>query len=271
MANANEVGLGLAVLGIAAGFAAGVFAGRSAAQRVEEDSARFAAASAELRSVQRSMFAREPAAAETADVARYKIAVTSAQPSMGPSDALVTIVEWCALYGEVCRRTDALLTAALERHPFEVRRVYRSLCGSAPADARALEVARAAHEQGKFWELRKRLSGHDGAPSLAQLRAHATAIGMDWAEVERALERRTHNGVLATDRALARSLDVMGAAALHVNGRPITGELTEDELSALIDEEIARARLMMNDGASRERIYAEIIKPAAWRPFPSSL
>jgi len=271
MAKAQEVGLGLAVLGIAAGFAAGVFTGRSAGQRVEEDIAEVAA-SASRASFQQAMLARDHAVAPAYEVARFKIAVTQAQPSAGPSDALVTIVEWCDLYGSACRQTDALLAAAVQRHPLEVRRVYRSLGGGlARADEQALEVARAAHEQGKFWELRGRLAVHDDAPSLGELREHALAIGMEWAEIERALERRTYSGAIAADRALARTLGVSAAPALHVNGRLLEGGITAQKLSALIDEEIARARLLVDEGASRDHIYAEIIRPAAFHAVRSAL
>jgi protein-disulfide isomerase len=276
MGNANEVGLGLAALGIAAAFAAGVFAGRSAGQMVEEDIAQVAAAGAERASFQQTVLARDHAAAQAHEVARFKVAVTHAQPSAGPSDALVTIVEWCDLYGEACRETDSLLSAALERYPLEVRRVYRSLGGgllggASRAEEQVLEVARAAHEQGKFWELRKRLSEHDGAPSLGELRGHALTIGMEWGALERALERRTHGGEIAADRALARALAIGAAPALHVNGRPLEGEITAEKLSMLIEEEIARARRLVDEGASREHIYAEIIKPAAFHPVRSSL
>jgi protein-disulfide isomerase len=271
MAKAQEVGLGLAVLGIAAAFAAGAFAGRSAGQLVEQDIAQVAA-SAERISFQQAMLARNNAVAPAHEVARFKIAVTHAQPSAGPSDALVTIVEWCDLYGEACRQTDALLAAAVQRHPLEVRRVYRALgSGMTRADEQVLEVARAAHEQGKFWELRKRLAVHDEAPSIGQLREHALAIGMDWAVLEQALERRTFSGAIAADGALARALDVRSAPAMHVNGRPVESDITDQELSVLIDDEIARARRLVSEGASREHIYAEIIKPAAYHPIRSSL
>lgn len=268
MANRNEIRVGLAALGIAGGLAAGTFTGRSAAELVERDIARVAAA-AELASVGQSVLERDRAASEASDVARYKIAVTHAQPSRGPSDALVTIIEFCELYGEPCRHADALLASAIERRPLEVRRVFRSSGAATREGERALEVALAAHEQGKFWELRARLSAHDGAPSVAELKAHVAAIGMDWQAVERALERRSHGGTIAGDRALARALEVR-SPIIHVNGRPLEGALTAASLDALIEEELARARLLMTEGAAREHIYAEIIKPAVWRAARST-
>jgi protein-disulfide isomerase len=271
MAKANEVGLGLAALGIAAGFAAGIFSGRTAAELVEEDIARVTRASAASASLHRSVHTLEPAVGEGHEVVRYKIAVTAGQPSVGPSDALVTIVEWCDLYGESCRNVDALLSAVIERHPLEVRRVFRSLRDAHHGSDLALEVARAAHEADKFWDLRERLSVLDRDPSLVELQAHAEAIGMEWPAVKQAIDRRSYSAEIAADRALAGVLEVRGAARVHVNGRPVEGAITEDKLNAMIDEELARARMMMDDGASREHIYAEIIKPAAYRTQRSSL
>ena len=94
---------------------------------------------------------------------------------------------------------------------------------------------------------------------------------MEWAEIERALERRTYSGAIAADRALARTLGVSAAPALHVNGRLLEGGITAQKLSALIDEEIARARLLVDEGASRDHIYAEIIRPAAFHAVRSAL
>jgi protein-disulfide isomerase len=270
MAKANEVGWGLAALGIAAGFAAGVFSGRTAAELVEADIARVAAAGAASAALHRSVQAQQ-SAAEGDEPVRYKVAVTAGQPSLGPSDALVTIVEWCDLYGEPCREVDELLSRALERHPLEVRRVFRALRDADHGSDLALEVARAAHEAGKFWELRERLSVLDRDPSLATLQVHAEAINLPWPAVKRAIERRTYSGAIAADRALAGVLEVRGAALVHVNGRPVEGAITQEKLDAMIDEELARARAMMSDGASRDQIYAEIIKPAAYRAPRSSL
>ena len=268
MVKANEVGVVIALLGIALGFGAGVLLGRVAAQLVEEGIARVVTepdASAASRSV------ADVTLAQVDDVTRYKVPVTRSQPSRGPSDALVTIIEWCDLYGEACRQTDALLSTALTRHPRELRRVFRHLAASKPDDEQAHEVARVAFQQGRFWELRKRLSQLDDAPSLPALQAHARAAGLDWDAAGLALERLEHASYIAAERSLARALDVRHAPVLFINGRRVEGELSSAQLEALIDEELQQTRVLVASGAPRGDVYAEIIKPGVWQTRDDAL
>lgn len=146
MSKANEVRALLAVLGIASGLASGVLAGRVAAPWVEADLARIASGPTVVSSSHRVTL--EPTSAPTDPVTRYKVPVTRSQPSIGPSDALVTIIEWCDLYGRACRESDALLAEALARHPREVRRVFRHFAGADRADAPARQGPRDSSRSG---------------------------------------------------------------------------------------------------------------------------
>jgi protein-disulfide isomerase len=254
VADTDKVGLGIAIMSIAAGFGAGVTTGRVAAHLVEEDFARVAAETRPRGSVAFGATGREE---------RHKMPVTRSQPAQGPSDALVTIVEWCELYGESCRAADRLLTAALVRYPLEVRRVFRHVAAPSAAAERGHELACLAEENGKFWALRERLSELDEAPDLAELRDRARGVGLDEAAIDRALARREHAGDLAIDRSFAESFGVRRGPVIYVNGRRLEGELDAQSLDALIQHELAHAHDLITNGAPRDRIYAEIIKQAA--------
>lgn len=265
MAEPNEVGIVVCVLGIAAGLAAGVATGRVAARLVEEDIARVAVHGEDAAHASGSLLEEDSDASFKVDgVTRYKVPVTRSQPSLGPSDALVTIIEWCDLFGEPCRRSDELLTQALARHPLDVRRVFRHLPKAELEDARAHELARVAYEQGKFWSLRARLLQHDSALSLAELETQARAVGVGWDAAELALERYEYTGYLAADRSLARTLSIHEGPVLFVNGRRLDAPITDAKLSTLIDEELERAASRIERGAPREHIYADIIRSGIW-------
>ena len=259
VADTDRVGLGIAIVSIAAGFGAGVTTGRVAAHLVEEDFARVAA-EARPRAAGPLAFG----GAGRPEEARHKMPVTQSQPSLGPSDALVTIVEWCELYGERCRASDRLLTAALARHPLELRRVFRHVAEHSHDAELTHELACLAEESGKFWPLRERLSLLDAAPALPELCDHARAVGLSETAIDRALERREHAGDLAIDRSFAESFGVRRVPVIYVNGRRLEGPLDADALDALIQDELDHARDLVTSGAPRDRIYAEIIKQAAW-------
>jgi protein-disulfide isomerase len=256
VADTDKVGLGIAIVSIAAGFGAGVTTGRVAAHLVEEDFARVAAETRSRSSVPFGATGR-------GDEERHKMPVTRSQPAQGPSDALVTIVEWCELYGESCRTADRLLTAALVRYPLEVRRVFRHVAAPSAAAERGHELACLAEENDKFWALRERLSELDEAPDLAELRDCARGVGLDEAAIDRALARREHAGDLAIDRSFAESFGVHRGPVIYVNGRRLEGELDAESLDALIQDELEHAHDLLTNGAPRDRIYAEIIKQAA--------
>src|SRR5689334_3276996 len=96
---------------------------------------------------------KEASAAEPAK--RYKIPVSRTQPSVGPDDALVTIVEWCDLRGAACVRSDALIAAVLAKHPQQARRTFRHFTKPDQQAQLGHELGGMAHEQaGKFWEVR---------------------------------------------------------------------------------------------------------------------
>jgi protein-disulfide isomerase len=196
---------------------------------------------------------------------RYKIPVSASQPGRGPADALVTIIEWCDLYGEACRRSDTIVQAVLEAHPHELRRVFRHVAGASEAEEHAHELARIAHEQaGKFWEVRAAFAARDAAPDRAELERVATAVGLDWAAVAPALDKgRFANHVLA-DRVFAKMFRVHSTPALFVNGRRLEGELSRERLEALVGEELATARSLVERGIARADVYASVTADAVW-------
>lgn len=87
--------------------------------------------------------------------------------SMGPAGAVVTIVEFADYQCPYCRKSDRILTAIRDRHPNDVRIVYRhfplAIHDSAISAARAAECAALA---GRF------------EPFHHLLFANATAIGV---------------------------------------------------------------------------------------------
>ena len=177
----------------------------------------------------------------------------------------MTIVEWCTLYGQACRDSDALVSAALAQHPRELRRVFRQLDAGDHSDEHVHELACVAHDAGKFWELRERLLQRDVAPSLRELAVDARAAGLDWHNASRSIERLEHASDIAVERALAGELSIGRTPVLFVNGRRLSGAFSARELEAVIAQELERTRLLVSHGAPRADVYAEIIKPAVWQ------
>ena len=78
---------------------------------------------------------------------------TAGEPSLGPADAPVTIVEFSDYQCPHCRQSQATLKTLLRRYPGKVRLVHRDypVPQLHPGAAAAAEAARCAGEQEAFW------------------------------------------------------------------------------------------------------------------------
>ena len=206
------------------------------------------------------------AALSSAAVTRYQVPVTGSQPSKGPSDAIVTIVEWCDFQVPDCKKTGPVLTAILAEYDGQVRWVYRNFTQPTPASQLSHEFARIAHEQaGKFWEARQLLQDAAGPPTPDDFRRYAEQLGLDWSATNAALDKHTHSGHVVADRMFADMFDVQDVPAFFVNGRRLSGPATLSAFKPLIDDEIARAGKLVASGVPKQQVYAELTKNGVWK------
>lgn len=215
---------------------------------------------------------RKPEAAPEASPARpslvYKIPVSMSQPSKGPEDALVTLVQWCDLPDPRCAAIEPALQALLKKHPKDLRLVFRHyLEPKREGSSQAHQLARLAHERGgKFWEARELLLSQKGDVPFEQLEGIAVQLGLDWPQAKAAIEGGNFGGAVVADRMFASMFDVASTPALFANGRPLQGPVTEDALTKLVEEELARAKDSIGQGVQRANLYAELTKNGTWSP-----
>jgi len=198
------------------------------------------------------------------DVERFKVPVTSAQPSKGPSDALVTIVEFSEFQCPFCARVLPTVKQIEDEYGDKVRFVWRNNPlafhkDAAPAAALAME----AHAQGgndKFWEVHDVLFANQKALGRAQLEEYAKQAGLDVDKVKKALDGDTHKKAVGEDQALAAQLGARGTPYFFVNGRQLRGAQPFGAFKGVIDEEIATAEELMKKGVTKQQLYATLTK-----------
>jgi protein-disulfide isomerase len=162
-------------------------------------------------------------------------------PSLGPADALVTVVEFSDYQCPACRRGHATVKAMREKYRDRVRWVFRDYPLAMHENARpAAEAARCAREQGKFWEYQDKLYA---APELT--REHflqmAGELGMDRERFAQCLDAGKYAEGVASDLAEAHRIGLDGTPAYVVNGRLVSGTPKPEKFSAIIDEALAAA------------------------------
>ena len=198
------------------------------------------------------------------DVERYKIPVTDAQPSKGPKDALVTIVEFSEFQCPFCARVLPTTKQIMDTYGDKVRIVWRNNPLSFHNNAApAAELAMEGYAQGgndKFWELHDTLFANQKALGRAELEGYAEKAGLDSAKVKKALDESTHKKVIDGDQSLAAQLGAGGTPYFFINGRQLRGAQPFAAFQKVIDEELATAETLLKQGVKKEQIYATVTK-----------
>jgi Na+/H+ antiporter NhaA len=162
----------------------------------------------------------------------------------GPSDALVTLVEYGDLECPYCNQAEPVVRELIAGFG-DLRYVWRHL----PLDdvhphARlAAEATEAAHAQGKFWEMHDLLFEHQDALRKTDLVRYATELGLDVDRFVDELRRRVHAPRVDGDVDGADLSGVSGTPTFFVNGRRHHGAFDLASLSAAVKAAGARAKL----------------------------
>ena len=202
------------------------------------------------------------AAAEAGDVERYKIPVDDKQPTLGPDDALVTIVEFSEFECPFCKRVLPTVEQIKKEYGDKVRFVWRNNPLPFHKNAGpAAQVAMEAFAQGgddKFWKLHDKLFENQKALDRANLEKLAGEVGLDAGKVKAALDGNTHNSVIKADQAIANQFGARGTPNFFINGRQLRGAQPFPQFKAIIDDEIARAQKLVDSGTSKDKVYAAL-------------
>jgi protein-disulfide isomerase len=169
-----------------------------------------------------------------------RIAVDAVGASRGPAGAPVTIVEFCEFQCPYCRRVQPTLRQIEARYGPRVRLVFRHYPLARHKDAaKAAEAAECAGDQEKFWPMHDRLFANQGRLGVADLKAHARAIGLDGRAFDACLDSGRHAARWRKDLADAESYGTPGTPLFFVNGRLVSGAQPFAAFAAVIDEELA--------------------------------
>ncbi len=174
------------------------------------------------------------------DVPRVDVSVDD-DPSVGPADAQVTIVQFAEFQCPYCGKAREALDRVEQDYPGKVRLVFRDF----PLDfhPRAIPAAVAANcagKQDKYWPVHNAIMADQQALADADLLRIAKAAGVDinrWEECRKdsAMEAEVRN-----DMEDGRKAGVTGTPAFFINGIFINGAQPYEKFKAIIDAELQR-------------------------------
>ena len=193
---------------------------------------------------------------------RYKAEIKSA-PFRGSKNALVTIVEFSDYQCPFCGRVEATLKKILDEYKGQVRVVWRDLpLPFHPCARPAAIAARAAGQQGKYWQMHDKLFENQQDLVEKNLETYAEAIGLKMESFKAASKRGDLAKAVEQDERLAEKLGVKGTPAFFINGKFLSGAQPFEAFKKKIDEELAHARKLVASGTPRGNVYAVILKSA---------
>ena len=232
----HPAGRALLLLAVITAFAAGIFAGY--------------------------LIAREkPSAGKILSEDGYLVGVGDS-PSTGPDGALVTIVEFNDMTCGDCNQVDRVLRQMVDIFPGEVRVVWKNSLRQAGSEEAMLaaQAGVAANYAGKFWDLKDKVAAMEGAVSADTIMAFMGELGLDGEMIKEELARKSYARRVSIDTATAEKLGVKETPAVFVNGKLLTGPVTQEIVKQAIELQLPEAKALLAAGTNPLKLYWEIIK-----------
>lgn len=185
-----------------------------------------------------------PAVTMVLDAPRYEVDVAADDPVLGDADAPVTVVEFSDFQCPFCQRVVPTLKRVRETYGDRVRIVWKDfpLTSIHPQAFKAAEAGQCAREQGRFWEYHDRLFANQQALEPELLKKYAADLGLDAAQFNSCLDTAKYAERVQEQMGAGAQLGVSSTPSIFINGRLLSGAQPYETFTAVIDEELARAK-----------------------------
>lgn len=194
--------------------------------------------------------------------AHYRILIGDAHVR-GPADAMVTVVTFSDFQCPFCGRAKPTIEALQKHYGDDVRFVFMHNPLAFHKDARIAAIAaEAAGRQGKFWRMHDLIFENQKDLSEKALLRLAKKARLNRGRFKRDLKSKAIAAKVDAHQASASAVGVRGTPAFFVNGRPLSGAQPLDSFKKLVDEELANARLMVDDGIAKRDVYERLMADA---------
>ena len=184
------------------------------------------------------------------DAVLAKIKITADDPSRGPKDAKVTIVEYSDFQCPYCAKANTILEEeVLKQYGDKVRFVYKQfpLIQIHPWAEAASIVGLCVNKisgTDAYWKYHSavfaKAEGIEAEDANDKLLAIAKDAGADQAKVKECLDKGETKAAIAAAMAEAESIGVNSTPTFFVNGKRLAGAVPLDQFKSIIDPELAK-------------------------------
>ena len=160
-------------------------------------------------------------------------------PTMGPANAPITIVEFSEFECPFCQRVQPNLKPLRDQYGARIRWVYKHYPLDFHSKAKpAAYAAMAAHQQGKFWEFSKELWAKQNYLSDQLYDQVAKDLKLDMAKFKADSANAALRKNVATDMADGAKVGVQGTPFFLINGKPLSGAQPTEAFVEIIEAEL---------------------------------
>lgn len=163
-------------------------------------------------------------------------------PSIGPKDAPITIIEFSDYQCPFCARAEPAVKRVLEFYKGKVNFVYRDFPLSFHQYAqKAAEASECADEQGKFWQYHDILfekQSEWSSGGVLKLKEYAIGLGLDSKKFNECLDSGKYANEVQKDIEDGQNYGVSGTPAFFINGIEVSGAQPFDVFQKIIDAEL---------------------------------
>ncbi len=167
---------------------------------------------------------------------------TTDDPSYGPKDAKVVVVEFADFACPACQQVQPVVKEILKDYGDKILFVFRDfpLINDHPQALLAAMAGECAHEQGKFWEMDEKMFGNPDQLAEADLKTYATEIGLNQTQFDECLTSGKYTQEIETDLQEGYGAGVEGTPTFFINGRKFAGAIPLNMFEQLITAELNR-------------------------------
>ena len=173
---------------------------------------------------------------------KIEVAEGEDNPSIGPKDAPVKIIEFTDYQCPFCGRARPTINQILDAYKGKVRYTLRDFPLSFHQDShKAHEAAHCAGEQGKYWEMNHKLFASQQAIKVEDLKKYAGEIKLNQKKFDECLDSGKFSEKVNQNQAYGETVGVSGTPAFFINGRMISGARPFENFKSIIDDELRAA------------------------------
>jgi protein-disulfide isomerase len=186
--------------------------------------------------------AAPPAPTPETDQTVFKVSAGDS-PSRGPKNAPITVVLFSDFQCPFCSRVEPSIAQLEKDFPGKIRVVWKDFpLGNHPHARPAATAARAAGDEGKFWQMHSKLFENQRKLDRPNLEQYAQELGLDMTKFRAALDSGKFSAQIDADMRTGQTLGVQGTPAAFINGRKINGAHPYETFKKVVEQELAKTR-----------------------------